>query len=219
MTWEPFINCCEHGNECSGCLKCRQVTSLAQRSFAAQDGFCYSKPFNSISYSHYVALPSMKLIRNFIKFDTRNLKCSQSSLWIPSYAERMLPGTKALFSWRESAERILGLITGFPLKWTDTAFLLLQSYRVYLIKEHCGFNSRTKIGHDIQLNIELDSLDRDGKNLISFRYRCTELVLANKGYWCQRRISNVSCILFRLINLDTRAWNGLYVTTDRVVLM
>ena len=61
------------------------------------------------------------------------------------------------------------------------------------------------------------------KNPILFRYHCTELVLTNKGYWCPevrgvRRISNVSGILFRLINLDTRVWNRLCVTTDRVVM-
>lgn len=90
-------------------------------------------------------------------------------------------------------------------------------------KEVFSFNSRTKIEHDIQLNIELDSLDWDWKNPISFRYHCTELLLTNKGYWCPevrgvRRISNVSGILLRLINLDIRDLNRLYVTTDRVVM-
>jgi hypothetical protein len=33
-----------------------------------------------------------------------------------------------------------------------------------------------------------------------------------------RRISNVSNILFRLINLETRVWNRLYVTTDGVLM-
>jgi hypothetical protein len=58
----------------------------------------------------------------------------------------------------------------------------------------------------MKLNIELDWLDWDGENPISIEYRCTELLLTNKGYRYPdargvRRISNFSHVLFRLINL------------------
>jgi hypothetical protein len=63
----------------------------------------------------------------------------------------------------------------------------------------------------MKLNTELDLFGWDGENPISIEYRCTELVLTNKGYRCPeargvRGISNISSILFRLINLSSCVW-------------